>query len=213
MQRLSLPLKRGFICALLLICLVKISHGQAQTLKLSDFAIWGGSSSPSSYNSSQGVFLKEKAKITGNIGSNHLVDAKENFTLTGNIFSGNGVSLKTSTIITGNITANKTATNFTGNVISGNIKSDFKGNLTAKGKIVILTATGSSASFVRGQVAVPAPTSTNYSGPIPTGGTTNTFTLPVLPTMPANTAFDNQVGTTNITGTQTISPGNIKNSA
>jgi hypothetical protein len=213
MQRLTLSLQRGIICALLLICLVKIGNGQAQTLKLTDFAIWGGSASASSYNSSQGVFLKEKAKITGNIGSNHLVDTKENFTLTGNIFSGNGVSLKSSAIITGNITANKTATNFSGNVISGNIKSDFKGNLTAKGKIVVVTATGSSASFVRGQVAVPAPTSTNYSGPVPTGGTTNTFTLPVLPTMPANTAFDNQVGTATITGTQTITPGKYKKMA
>ncbi|MEP7373424.1 MAG: LamG-like jellyroll fold domain-containing protein [Chitinophagaceae bacterium] len=209
MQKLRLPLQR-IVCLLLLVCLVKIGNSQAQTLKLSDFAIWGGSASASSYNSAQGVFLKEKAKITGSIGSNHLVDAKENFTLTGNIFSGNGVSLKTSTIITGNITANKTAANFTGNVISGNIKSDFKGNLTAKGKIVILTATGTSASFVRGQVAVPAPTSTNYSGPAPTGGFTNTFTLPILPTMPANTAFDNQVGTATITGTQTITPGKYK---
>ena len=75
---------------------------------------------------------------------------------------------------------------------------------------MILTATGSSASFVRGKVAVPAPTSTNYSGPAPTGGTTNTFTLPILPAMPANTAFDNQLGTSNITGTQTISPGKYK---
>ena len=104
MQRLSLPLQKGIIYVLLFICLGKIGYGQqAQTLKLSDFAIWGGSASPTSYNSSQGVFLKEKAKVTGNIGSNHLVDAKENFTLTGNIFSGNAVSFKTSTIITGKL--------------------------------------------------------------------------------------------------------------
>ncbi|MEP7110456.1 MAG: S8 family serine peptidase [Ferruginibacter sp.] len=63
---------------------------------------------------------------------------------------------------------------------------------------------------VTGQVAVPAPSSTNYSGPVPTGGIVNVVTLPVLPSMPNNTAFDNQVGTTNITGTQTISPGKYK---
>ena len=45
MQRLKMSLQRGIICALLLICLGKMGHSQAQTLKLSDFAIWGGSAS------------------------------------------------------------------------------------------------------------------------------------------------------------------------
>ncbi|RYG51336.1 MAG: hypothetical protein EOO01_08755, partial [Chitinophagaceae bacterium] len=179
-------MKRMFLFVFLSVGLGQMAWGQTTpvTLKLSDFAIWGGSAAPTSYKSSQGVFLKEKATITGNIGTNHLIDAKERFTLTGNIFSGNAVSLKEFAKITGNITANKAASNFSGTVISADKKSDLKGNLTAKGKIVVRTGSGSDISYVRGQVAVPAPTSTNYSGPTPTGGTTNSFTLPILPVMP-----------------------------
>jgi hypothetical protein len=212
MGKVTLPLQKIFY-AFLLLCWVNIGKGQtpaAQNLKLADFAIWGGSASPDSYVSSQGVYIKIKASVQGNIGSNHLVEIKENFKLTGNIFSGNGVSLKPSAIITGNITANKKAANFTGNVISGDLRSDFKGNLTANGKIFIKTASGTDASFVRGQVAVPAPTATNYSGPLPTGGIIPDFTLPILPVMPTNTPFDDRVGTANITNTQNVVPGVYK---
>jgi cytoskeletal protein CcmA (bactofilin family) len=211
MHTFTLP-KLKIFYVFVLLCLANLANSQVtpENLKLSDFAIWGGSSSPSSYKSSQGVFIKEKATITGNIGSNHLIDIKENLTMTGNVYSGNGVYFNVSTKITGNVTANKTASNFSGTVISGDKKSDFKGNLTAKGKIILKTGSGSDATFVRGKVAVPSPTSTNYSGPAPAGGYTNTLVLPVLPSMPAITAFDNQVGTTNITTTQTISPGKYK---
>src|SRR5205085_12305385 len=63
---------------------------------------------------------------------------------------------------------------------------------------------------ITGQVAVPAPSSTNYSGPAPSAGVVNTLSFPVLPSMPTNIAFDNQAGNTNITNTQTISPGKFK---
>jgi hypothetical protein len=208
MRNFTPALQRVFYFLILALS-VNIAKSQT-TLKLSDFAIWGGSASATSYNSSQGVFLKEKAKITGNIGSNHLIDVKENFSLTGNIFSGNGIFLKENTIITGNLFANRAASNFSGTLIIGKEKTDFKGNLTANGKIVISNLSGSNQSYVRGQVAVPAPSSTNYSGPAPTGGIVNTFTLPVLPLMPNNTPFDNQAGSTTISNTQTISPGKFK---
>jgi hypothetical protein len=97
MRNFTPALQRVFYFLILALS-VNIAKSQT-TLKLSDFAIWGGSASATSYNSSQGVFLKEKAKITGNIGSNHLIDVKENFSLTGNIFSGNGIFLKENTII------------------------------------------------------------------------------------------------------------------
>ncbi|RYZ51496.1 MAG: hypothetical protein EOP49_11600, partial [Sphingobacteriales bacterium] len=70
--------------------------------------------------------------------------------------------------------------------------------------------TGSNASFVRGQVAVPAPTSVNYIGPTPTGGFTNTLAFPGLPSMPNNSNFDSQVGTKTLTGSEIISPGKYK---
>ncbi|MEJ7914486.1 MAG: S8 family serine peptidase, partial [Chitinophagaceae bacterium] len=75
------------------------------------------------------------------------------------------------------------------------------GNLTANGKISLSTGK------VTGKVAVPAPANTNYTGPAPSGGVVTTFTLPTMPSIPNNTPFDDQVGTANITNTQTISPG------
>ncbi|MGZ8524352.1 MAG: MBG domain-containing protein, partial [Chitinophagaceae bacterium] len=215
MRKFTWPLPK-FICVLLLICLAKVGKSQAPpvpTLKLTDFAIWGGSASPNSYNSTQRVYLKEKVSIQGNIGSNHIVEVKENFTLTGSILSGNGVSLKENTKITGDIFANKKAANFQGDVISGKEKSNFIGNLVANGKIVLKTGSGSDATKITGKVAVPAPAATNYSGPVPSGGIVTVFTLPVLPVMPNNTPFDSQVGTTNITNTQDISPGKYRNLA
>lgn len=212
MEKFAILLQR-ISCLLLLVCLGKIGNGQAtspQVLKLSDFAIWGGSSSATSYNIFEGVFIGEKALIKGNIGSNHLVFAKEKLTLNGNIFSGNGVLLKQSAKINGNITANKTALNCIEYVIGADIKSDFKGDITGKGKIFLKTGSGSNASFVRGKVAVPAPTKNYYSGPVPAGGSVNVFTLPVLPSMPTLTPFDKQAGTTNITSTKTISPGKFR---
>ena len=66
MQRLSLPLQKGIIYVLFFICLGKIGYGQqAQTLKLSDFAIWGGSASPTSYNSFSRRIPERKSESNG----------------------------------------------------------------------------------------------------------------------------------------------------
>ena len=206
------PSLQKYICALLFICVVKIAQGQSSPtqLKIKDFAVWGGSATSNSYNSSQGVFIGNIVSITGNVGSNHLVDAKNLFSITGNVYSGNVVSFGNIGKITGNIFAAKNATNYTGNVITGDYKINFTGNLTANGKIFLKNLASPNATSVTGQVAVPAPTLTNYSGPNPTGGIINVVTFPLLPSMPNNTAFDNLVGTTNITSTQTISPGKFK---
>ncbi len=205
-----MSLLQKVLCVCLLFAITRDAQSQTQPLKLTDFAVWGGSASPNSYNSSQGVFLGNVVAINGNVGSNHLVDVKNLFSITGNIYSGNAVSFGNLGKVTGNIFAAKTAANYSGNVISADFKIDFVGNLTAKGKIVLKSLGGPNATSVTGQVAVPAPSSTNYSGPAPTGGIVNIVTLPVLPSMPNNTPFDNQAGTTNITGTQTISPGKYK---
>lgn len=202
-------------CLFLSLFIIVVKTSQAQNtpvqLKIKDFAVWGGSVSPSSYNSSQGVFIGNIVAIEGNVGSSQLVNAKNLFSITGNIYSGNIVSLGNLGKVTGNIFAAKTAPNSPVNVIEGDYKVNFTGNLTANGKIVLKSLGGNNATSVTGQVAVPAPSSTNYSGPAPSGGITNTLSLPLLPTMPTSNAFDNQAGTTNITGTQTISPENLKN--
>lgn len=202
MQRLALPLKRGVICVLLLICLGKIGYTQAPTLKLSDFAIWGGSASSNSYNSTQGILFENNVIIQGNMGSNHLIDVTSNIAVTGNIYSGNRVVLKNNITVTGNIFAAKKTSSLQGDIISMINNGIFKGDLTANGRISLVNN-----NKITGQVKVPAPTATNYSGPVPSGGVVNVFTIPELPLMPTNTPFDNQAGTTNITTTQTISPG------
>src|SRR5436190_16616699 len=210
MRRLIQALQRC-ICLLFAICVLKTAQGQNQPpLKIKDFAVWGGSASPGSYNSTQGVFIGNIVSITGNIGSNQLVDVKNLFKVTGNIYSGNAVSFGNFGKVNGNIFAAKSASNYTGNVIAGDYQIDFTGNLTANGKIFLKNLNGPNATTVTGQAAVPAPSSTNYSGPAPTGGIVNVLSFPVLPTMPNNTAFDNQAGTTNISTTQTISPGKYK---
>ena len=185
---------------LLFICVAKIAQGQNPPLVLKNFAIWGGGASPSPYISTQGVFINNNVNIQGNIGSNHLVDIQINLTLTGNIYSGNRVFVKNNAAITGNIFANRMGTTLSPS-ISGGTNNVITGNLTANGKITLLSGQ------VTGRVSVPAPTTTNYSGPVPTGGVGTNFTLPVMPSMPNNTPFDNQGGTINITNTQTISPG------
>src|SRR6266496_4858335 len=106
----------------LLLFWVTISKSQttAQTLKLTDFALWGGSTSANTYNSSQGVTINNTAIIQGNIGSNHLIDIKNNITVTGNIYSGNLISFKDYAKITGNIFANRSGTTLNPAISGGN---------------------------------------------------------------------------------------------
>ncbi len=85
--------------------------------------------------------------------------------------------------------------------ISGNNQSTITGDLTANGTINLRSGE------ITGKVAVPAPENINYTGPAPSGGVTTTFTLPIMPSMPNNTPFDNQVGTAIKKNTETISPG------
>lgn len=191
-------------------CLFLSLQSSAQTLKLTDFAVWGGSASPLTYNTSQGVFIGNAVIIQGNVGSNHRVAVNNLFNVTGNIYSGNIATFGNLGKITGNIFAAKKANNYTGNVITGDYKLNFAGNLTANGKITLKKLTGSNASFVKGIVAVPAPTSVNYIGPTPTGGYTNSVAFPQLPSMPNNSNFDNQVGTKVVTASEIISPGKYK---
>jgi len=195
----------GFAC--MLFCTGIIAQTTATQLKIKEFAVWGGSAPANNYNNKQGVFLGGRTTIIGNVGSNHMVDAKLDLNITGNIVSGNGISLGFISTINGNLTANKASTNFRGEVISSKIKSDFLGNIVANGMVKIKTFGGFLASRVTGSVKVPAPSNVNYQGPIPRGGISNTFTLPVLPIMPVNTAFDDKLGTVDIVAPRIIIAG------
>ncbi|MGK2863138.1 MAG: S8 family serine peptidase, partial [Chitinophagaceae bacterium] len=207
MWKFTLSFQRN-VFVLLFICLVSANQIKAQApqnLKITDFAVWGGGAAANPFNNTQGVSLENKVTITGNIGSNHKVDIKgKSNIINGGIYSGNGVVLGNDNTITGNISGNRAGANYPNPVISAGTKLTITGNLTANGMIDIKSGT------VTGQVAVPAPSGTNYTGPTPTAGIINNVALPVLPLMPNNTPFDNQVGTTTISNTQTIQPGKYK---
>ncbi len=177
---------------------------QPQAIK--DFAIWGGSAAGNNFNKKQGVFLKEKSLIIGNIGSNHLIDLKGKSEFTGNFYSGNAISLDNETKITGNLFALLLDSKYKGPAIEGKDKLAVYGNLTANGMIEFKEKKNSK-SILQGIVAVPAPSSRNFEGPTPTGGITNTFTLPGLPVMPNNTPFDNLAGNADIKKGGKIKPG------
>jgi subtilase family protein/type IX secretion system substrate protein/MBG domain-containing protein len=205
MRRFTLAWQRAF-CLFLIICLAKIGKSQttAQTLRLQDFTIWGGSAPANSYISSQGVVFNNTAVVQGNVGSNHLINVKNNLTITGSLYSGNLISFSNNAKITGNVFANRSGTT-TNPAIAWGSRDTITGNLTANGKIAFGTY-----GKITGQVAVPAPTTSNYSGPTPSNGFTNTLALPTMPSMPGNSAFDNKIGTTTISNTQTVSPGIYK---
>ena len=161
MRNFNPPLQT-LVCIYLFLC--SANQITAQSLNLTDFAVWGGSAPSATYNSSQGVFIGNTVAIQGNIGSNHRVDVKNLFIITGNVYSGNIASFGNIGKVTGNIFAAKTASNYTGIVIAGDYRINFTGNLTAKGKIVLKNEGSSNATSVTGRVAVPAPSAVNYSG-------------------------------------------------
>jgi len=191
MRRSTLAWQRAF-CLFLIICLAKIGTSQtaAQTLRLQDFTIWGGSAAANPYISSQGIVFNNTAVIQGNVGSNHLINVKNNLTITGSIYSGNLISFSNNAKITGNVFANRSGTT-TNPAIAWGSRDTITGNLTANGKMTFGTY-----GKITGQVAVPAPTQSNYSGPTPSIlPITNSFTLPTMPVMPDNSPFDGNVAT------------------
>jgi len=170
----------------------------AQPLKITDFAIWGGGGLPLSFNSAQGVFINNNAFINGNIGSNHVVSVANNTTVKGNIYSGNIIRFGNAASVTGNLFAERLGSPAVAAITFGNV-AVINGNLSGNGKVTV--ANGSKT----GSVSVPA--ITDYAGPTPSAGINTTVTQPLLPVMPGNTPFDNQLGTVSVTTTRSISPG------
>ena len=204
------PLKKQYILFLFFLWATLNSvfsqNSATNTLSLRDFAIWGGSSNASQYNAGQNVSIRNNSLIEGNIGSNHFLTLGNNINLKGNIVSGNGVRLGINGRIEGNISALRTATDFAEPSIFIGVNHTIIGNLTANGRIEI-PVNRTRLTTITGTVSVNAPTQTNYSGPVPSGGINNTVQLPKLPEMPDITPFDNLTGTQNITASRVITPG------
>lgn len=202
------PFLRKFLVVISLLFIGNESWSQNSNppvFNLTDFAVWGGSASPTNYQSAQAVTINNNIKITGNIGSNHLVSVKNDFKLTGSIVSFNGIIANNNAAVNGNIFAVKSAANYTGNVVSVNNGAKIVGNLSANGKVVF-----KNNNSIAGKVFVPAPTNSNYSGPSPSAGFSNTLSFPVPPAMPNNTPFDNKVGTETVSNTRVLIPGMYK---
>ncbi len=202
---LSRRLLCKFYTLIVFVSLLSI-HAGAQQLNITDFVLFGGNGNcpggpGQSVAPSPGcaVQLGSSTSIQGgSIGSYTLVKSTGNATVTGNIYSGGTVVLANSNTVTGKITAANTA-NSTATILSVGSSANLGGNIDVKGKIIIGGGT------VSGRVTHPS--GTTYSGPAPAGGNvTGTPTLPTLPQMPVITNFP-AYGSTNISSTQTITPG------
>lgn len=210
-KRLFTSGKTSKIGLLLVVFVTTLQSISAQQLKLKDFAIWGGSAPSTSLNKKQGVSIASRVNVTGNVGSNHMIEIKKEFTLKGNLFTGNTLSLGKGNEVTGNITVGNKAGNRRDPIFLADKSSNIKGNVTANGKVEILLGPKKDSSSVSGKVSVPAPTASYYSGPVPKQGFSNVISVPLSPVMPNNTPFDNNIGTLNITTTRVLNPGSYKN--
>ncbi|MEY4594061.1 MAG: hypothetical protein RIQ47_471, partial [Bacteroidota bacterium] len=188
--------------ALALTLIVSLS-ANAQSPLITDFSIFGGQTNTTGVTTPAspglGVVLSSSTSVpSGLVGSYVLVQSTGNSTINGSIYSNGRVTLANSNVIGGRITAANTA-GLTGSILSVGSSASISGNIDVNGNIVIGGGT------VSGRVT--QPTGFTYSGPVPAGGRTiGAPSLPVLPAFPAEISFPN-FGTTNITGTTTISPG------
>ncbi len=192
----------------LLLILILISESVfSQQLQMSDFVLFSGNASVGNCtppaSPGLGTFIGNGSCITcGSTGSYVLVKTTGTIAATGNIHSNGRVELSTNNAITGKITAANSSASIS-NVLQVGNGANLVGNIDVNGKISI--GTGSVTGVVT------HPVGTAYSGPVPTGG--EILGVPLLPTLPGLPAITNfpAAGTTNITGSQTITPGSYKN--
>jgi hypothetical protein len=200
-------LARFWAVILVLAWILFPNNSTAQQLRISDFVLFGGTSNPLTGQTpcsapGYSVQLASSTNIQGgSIGSYRLVTSTGNITVNGNIYSGGLVQLANNNNITGKIAA-ANSTNLSGTILSVGSGANLANNIDVNGNIVI--GGGTVSGFVT------HPTGTTYSGPnIGTRNITGPPALPGLPPMPAITVFP-AYGTTNITSTQTITPGTYK---
>ncbi len=147
-----------------------------------------------------GVEIGPNSNIQGgSVGSYTRIQSRGSLVQNANMYSGGSIQLSSHNTITGNISA-ANSNKITGTILSAGFDAKITGNVDANGNIVI-----NGNGKVSGKVTHPA--GTTYTGPLPGGGNiTGTPALPVLPAMPAITNFP-AFGSTNITASGTIIPG------
>jgi len=182
------------------------TNSEAQQLNIRDFALFSGSGGTgTTIPPSPGYGVQIGSSITingGSVGSYTLIQTTGNATINSNIYSGGKVTLTNSNVVDGKITAANSAS-LPGTILSVGSSASLSGNIDVNGNIVI---GGGTVSGV-----VTHPLGTTYSGPEIGGrNVTGTPTLPALPPLPAIRTFP-AAGATDITSTQTITPGSYGN--
>jgi hypothetical protein len=183
-----------------------------QQLRMNEFVLFGGTTTPYSYDSTKQVRIGPSVTIaSGHVGSNHLVDNYGlGLSMTGKIISGNRVRFSNNFFLGGSIIANNSINSALPIIQSslaigtpGTIQSP--GNIAAKGSVIL-----NGGLSVTGTVHVPN-TGTDYSGPVPGNGLFSSVGLesslfPIMPVPPSNNSF----GTTSaiqLTGSNALNPG------
>ncbi|HLG34877.1 MAG TPA: hypothetical protein VI757_08370, partial [Bacteroidia bacterium] len=201
-------LRKGYslFCIAVMLCGIISFNANAQTTVLSDYVMFsgnGGAGTTAPGSAGYGVFFGSSSTITGGaIGSDELVQTTGGANLTTAIYSGGKIILANGNSVSGPISAANTAS-ASGTILSVGSNAVLSGVINVNGNIEVQSGT------VSGPVTHPV--GTTYSGPVPTAGEIIGIpTFPVLPTYPAATVFP-AAGSTNITNTTSISPGNYGN--
>ncbi|HUZ57899.1 MAG TPA: hypothetical protein VMU83_03885, partial [Hanamia sp.] len=180
---------------ILIFQLPTISKGQS--LKISDFVLFGGSGT--NIGTGCSFFRHSSPDIQGgSVGGNSFVKTSTNATINGNIYSGGFIQLANNNSISGNITS-ANSQSLKSWIISGGNNTSISGNIDVNGNTKI------NSGKVNGIVTHPS--GTYYLGPTPGGGNiTGTPNLPILPALPDITNFPT-AGNNNIYSSQILTPG------
>ena len=210
MNHLYYPLRNFVSCLLIFAIGFYPRTANAQQLKISDFALFGGNAScpigPGQRTPSApgcGVIIGNGSKILGgSIGSYSFIQGYNNISVAGNINCGGTINFSNYDTVAGKITA-ANSLSLSGKILQAGTNTLFRSNVDVNGNIQI------GSGVVSGKITHPS--GSTYSGPIPTGGIVSPLAaLPILPVMPPITTFP-AVGTTNISSSRTITPGSYGN--
>ncbi|HEX5027029.1 MAG TPA: hypothetical protein VFV68_17230, partial [Agriterribacter sp.] len=178
-------------CCLFAMLAINFLPGQAQSqqLKITDFSIFGTNT----------VQIGSSSKVlAGAAGSRYSIKTNSNVSIAGALYSGENIQLGNSNKIYGNVSAANSSAS-SGYIFTAGSGAFLDGNIDVNGNSKVTSGT------ITGKLTHPS--GTTYQGPQPGGGNiVGTPTLPTLPIMPTITNFP-AAGSTNITGSKTISPG------
>ncbi|HEX4852278.1 MAG TPA: hypothetical protein VFV08_15790, partial [Puia sp.] len=176
---------------------------EGQQLKITDFAIFGGSASPlqgaaNAPSPGRGVQLSSSTSIQGgSVGSYIQVTSSGSLTINGNVYSNGTVQLNNGNSVSGRIAVGNSSS-ISGNALSVGSNAIIGGNIDVNGNINIKSGT------VSGQVTHPI--GTTYSGPAPgLGEKKGSPSIPGMPAFPVISNFPAK-GAQNITSTATLLP-------